>query len=158
MLFQNDMTASFCAHKKQGRLPKIQQLPVHSRVVSKWVDSNRIDQGTSVEKMALAAFLLALLGLVPMASSASWNYSGKLCYVSEKLAKPHRNILLSDPDTDWASLGECGSSTNQSPINLTSADAETRDMRNFTTSMGYKIYSTGKVINSGYSSKRIMVP
>ena len=57
---QNVMTTSFCAYKKQGRLPKIQQLPVRSRVVSNWVDSNRIDQGAAVEKMALAAFLLAL--------------------------------------------------------------------------------------------------
>ena len=108
--------------------------------------------------MALPALLLTLLGLVPMASAASWNYSGKLCYVSEKLATPHRNILLTDPDTDWASLGDCGSSANQSPINIITTAAEPRDMRNFTTSMGYKIYSTGKVINNGYSSKIIMVP
>ena len=93
-----------------------------------------------------------------MASAASWNYSGKLCYVSEKLATPHRNILLSDPDTDWASLGVCGSSANQSPINLHATAAMPWDMGSFTTSMGYNIYLTGKVINNGYSSKRIMVP
>ena len=109
--------------------------------------------------MALAAFLLALLGLSPMASAATWNYIGKLCYLSEKLSMPCINILLADPDTDWngGNLGECGSSTNQSPINITTADAMPRDMSNFTTSMGYKIYSTGSIVNNGHSSRIIMI-
>ena len=108
--------------------------------------------------MALAAFLLALLGFSPMVSAASWNYDGKLCHVSEKLAMHHRNILFADPDTDWDSLGSCGTSSNQSPINITTADAMPRDMRNFTTSMGYSIYSTGSIVNNGHSSTRIMIP
>ena len=108
--------------------------------------------------MALAAFLLALLGLSPMASAATWNYTGKLCYLSEKLAMPYRNILLTDPDRDWNGWPDCDASTNQSPINITTADAMPRDMSNFTTSMGYKIFSTGSIVNNGHSSTRIMIP
>ena len=35
---------------------------------------------TAVGKMALAAFLLALLGLSPAANAATWSYSGKFGY------------------------------------------------------------------------------
>jgi len=94
------------------------------------VDSNRVYQETALGKMALSAFLLALLGLSPMASAASWNYS----------------------DTDWSALGSCGGDT-QSPINLTEGTAQNIKMTNFSTSMGYKIKSTGYIQNTGYSLK-----
>ena len=61
---------------------------------------------------------------------------------------PDRNIFLTD--TDWSALGSCGG-TKQSPINITTTAVVAEDLSNFTTSMGYKIYSTGKIQNTGYS-------
>jgi len=89
----------------------------------------------SVGKMALAAFLLTILGLSPLASAASWNYS----------------------DTDaWGfggsgDFGDCITSTNQSPINISTADAMHRDMSNFSISIGNKIATSGTIKNTGYS-------
>jgi len=92
---------------------------------------NRVYQETALGKMALSAFLLALLGLSPMASAASWNYSDI---------------------SAWTSIGDCGGSI-QSPINISDATAVNIKMANFSTSMGYKIKSTGSIQNTGYSLK-----
>ena len=72
-----NMTGDFCGYKKQSFYLKINSCLFIGGIVSYWVDSDRIYQETAIRKMALAAFLLVILGLSPMASAADWSYSGK---------------------------------------------------------------------------------